>query len=517
MSYLSLLGLTDSPAAGLSVKNYPGLIRAAARILPEQLGLTFMPPDPLQQFADVTRWDAGRDFWRSWVCKRCRLANERHDWFGFLCQACSHLDMPKRRIYGAEALRTATPCTGPRPDIGNPDWPFRAETTTTVFPDHIKLVQHKLDGFGAGTVASHLLNSDGAEGYKIVTAVLEGLQLQGEDEVPLARHMLPATSARPDLLALSPFYTLAVGATAPDLAHFPSAPSIPWPKAPRVTLDIMEILNERSGRVYAGAEEFNSLLVAALPPAPSVVVHPKFPLPPNSTTALLILGSSVCIKLRRGKMRAGDMTAQHGDVVLVRTGAEALEVEAKSDGFAFLCIARRGVPPAPTPAGAGSWYVGCRPLDITRPMRVEPPLRRDEPTVTEEKEERDETDMDVMLDPPTFRGQEVVPPTTSSEEFTVQKPPSSGPLPAKFKVTARSKAPAKKGKAPPPAKPKGRATSNSTRAGKSASAATPPVSKRSSRSRQSRGSARASRSASAAGATGVEGAEEAKSEPEPEE
>jgi hypothetical protein len=216
-------------------------------------------------------------------------------------------------------------------------------------------------------------------------------------------------------------------------------------------------------------------------------------------------------------MRAGDMTAQHGDVVLVRTGAEALEVEAKSDGFAFLCIARRGVPPAPTPAGAGSWYVGCRPLDITRPMRVEPPLRRDEPTVTEEKEERDETDMDVMLDPPTFRGQEVVPPTTSSEEFTVQKPPSSGPLPAKFKVTARSKAPAKKGKAPPPAKPKGRATSNSTRAGKSASAATPPVSKRSSRSRQSRGSARASRSASAAGATGVEGAEEAKSEPEPEE
>lgn len=486
------------------MKNYPGLIRAAARILPEQLGLTFMPPDPQQQLADVTRWDAGRDFWRSWVCRRCRLANERHDWFGFLCQACSHVDIPRRRIYGAQALRTATPCTGPRPDVGNPDWPFQAETTTTVFPDHIKLVQHKLDGFGQGTEASHLLNSDGAESYKIVASVLEGLQLQGEDEVPLARHMLPATSARPDQLALSPFYTLAVGAAAPDLAHFPTAPSVPWPRAPRVTLDIMEILNERAGRVYAGQEEFNALLIAALPPAPSVVVYPKFPLPPHSTTALLILGSSVGIKLRRGKMRAGDLTAQHGDVVLLRSGADALEVEAKSDGFAFLCIARRGVPPPPQPAGTGSWYVGCRPLDSSRPMRVEPPLRRDEPTAQEE-----ETDMDVMLEEPTFRGQEVVAP--SSETFTVQKPPASGPLPAKFKVTAKAKTPAQK-KNKPAAKPKGRATSNSTRAGKSASAATPPASKRSSRSRQSRGSVRASRSASAAGT-----AEEAKEEPEEEE
>lgn len=491
------------------MKNYPGRIRAAARILPEQLGLSFTPPDPTQQFADVTRWDAGRDFWRSWVCRRCRLANERHDWFGFLCQACSHVDMPKRRIYGAEALRTATPCTGPRPDIGNPDWPFAAETSTIVFPDHIKLVRHKLDGFGAGTEAAHLLNSDGAESYKVITAVLQGLQLQGADEVPLARHMLPATSARPDLLALSPFYTLAVGAAAPEYAHFPCAPAIPWPRSPRVCIDIMEVLNERAGRAYAGQEEFNALLVAALPPAPSVVVHPKLPLPAGSTTALLVLGSSVGVKLRRGKMRAGEVTAQHGDVLLVRA-TEPLELEAKSDGFAFLCVARRAAAAPAQPSGSGGWYVGCRPLDATRPLRVEPPLRRDEPeaataaAAADGGREQDETDMDVMLEPPAFRGQEVVPPTEG--EFVLQKPPASGPLPAKFKVAQRARAPSKKS-----AKPKARATSNSAKAGKAA--ATPPASKRSSRSRQSRGSVRASRSASAVGVEGgTDGVPEAKTE-----
>lgn len=569
------MDIANITAPGLEVKNYPGVIRAAARILPEQLGLTFLPPEPTQRFADVTRWDAGRDFWRSWVCRRCRLANERQDWFGFLCQACSHIDMPPRRTYGAEALRTATSCTGPRPDIGDPSWPFAAETESTVFPDHIKLVQHKLTAFGPGTEASHLLNSDGAESYKVITAALRGLQLQGADEVPLARHMLPATSARPDLLALSPFYTIACGATAPQLAHFPAASPVPWARAPRVAVDIMELINERAGRVYGAPQrdgaskdaaeeearqggtgpdgaapaadsqkrdaeqEFNALLLAALPPAPSVVVHPKIPLPPSSTLAVLVLGSSVNFKLRRTKMRAGELTAQHGDVLVVRTGAEALELEAKSDGFAFLCIARRGVQP-PQPSGSGTgvpggWYIGPRPLDATRPLRVEVPLRREsavdeeadgakqedqEPESNGEKSERkraeskraeskepresdEPTDMEVMLERPTFRGQEVVSP--APEEPTISKPPASGPLPAKFKVTAKPKAQTTK-KTKAPVKPKGRTTSTSTRAGKSA-ASTPPA-KRSRRSRGGRASA--SRSASVA-APAEDGA---KAEPE---
>ena len=60
------------------------------RIFPESLGLRLRPPRPVGSIQDshVSREQAGREFWRPWVCEWCGMANERTDWSGWKCEAC---------------------------------------------------------------------------------------------------------------------------------------------------------------------------------------------------------------------------------------------------------------------------------------------------------------------------------------------------------------------------------------------------------------------------------------------
>lgn len=244
---------TSGPAS-----NEPSRARAEERILPESLGLSLTPPDPRTALSELRRHDAGRDFWRAWVCKRCRRANERRDWFGFVCEACAFIEVPPRKIYNVDALRPPSRpvCTGPRPDEGYAQWPFASPKTVNVCEDDVQVISHGLDaGFGSDSVLSHALAHDGKGVNVIADAVLKGLQLQGEGEVKLRRQLLSAFSSRPAEQALSPFYTLLCGPEpVPYIAHFVSGPSVPWDTSAKVCLDAMELVNERAGRMLRGVE-----------------------------------------------------------------------------------------------------------------------------------------------------------------------------------------------------------------------------------------------------------------------
>lgn len=230
--------------------------RLANHPTPEDYGLKLLPPDPSTVFADARREDAQRDFWRAWVCKRCRMANERRDWFGFLCEACSYLELPKRKVYTAEALRPPSRpvCTGPRPDEGYPSFGHSAVRSPATFPDSIKAITHNLDGdLGIGARLSHLLNHEGMS--SVANDVLQALQVQGEDQILFRRHMLSAKSCRVSELALSPFYTFLVG---PEPAYIPQLPcglTTPWNDAPKATRDAIDLVNERCGRVCRDTKE----------------------------------------------------------------------------------------------------------------------------------------------------------------------------------------------------------------------------------------------------------------------
>lgn len=247
----------------------PAPCRPDTRILPESLRLSLAPPGPSTKFSDVQRHDAQRDFWRAWVCKRCRSANERRDWFGYLCEACALIDKPKRKVYTSEALAPAArlPCTGARPDDGFASWTVDASRDVTQFPDCVKVLAHTVTLPSRATIeVSHALSSEPMAAH--AHTVFMGFQRQGRDEVPLRREYLSASSSRAANLALSPFYTLLCGPdNAPFTAHFPTGEAVAWSDAPRPCGDAMDLISERVGRVYPDHEPFNSLLTAAMPGA----------------------------------------------------------------------------------------------------------------------------------------------------------------------------------------------------------------------------------------------------------
>lgn len=223
--------------------------------LPEDYGLRLMPPDPSVMFADTRREDAQRDLWRAWVCKRCRMANERRDWFGFLCEACSYLQKPKRKVYSVGTLRPPSRpvSTGPRPDEGYSSWDTSAVRASQIFPDGVKAITHGLStSLGNGTQVSHLLNHDGAS--EIASNAV--LALQGQDlETPFRRHMLSAESSRVPELRLCRFYTYLVGPDVPFIPSLPCGIPVEWSRATKAVTHAMEYINERAGRVAAGAKK----------------------------------------------------------------------------------------------------------------------------------------------------------------------------------------------------------------------------------------------------------------------
>lgn len=206
-------------------------------------------------FSEVQRHDAHRDLWRGWVCRRCRCANERRDWFGFMCEACDLVDRPKRKTYSSEALAPPTrlKCTGPRPDDGFPTWNESVQTRTVTLPDDLKVVQQVLSPASA---VWHLLSTHAHGLNTAADEALLSLQAQGSEEVPFRRQFLNATSSIPSELALSPFYTFISGPQpAPFLAHFPTGQPRAWKDSPQVCRTVADIINERAGRVSPGQPE----------------------------------------------------------------------------------------------------------------------------------------------------------------------------------------------------------------------------------------------------------------------
>jgi hypothetical protein len=66
---------------------------------------------------------------------------------------------------------------------------------------------------------------------------------------------------------------------------------------------------------------------------------------PDSMLAFLFLGSDGSLRIKKGgKGKAGEITAQHGDVIGIQSEAEAIELHPRFDGFGFreslLCLAQ---------------------------------------------------------------------------------------------------------------------------------------------------------------------------------
>ena len=65
----------------------PNKIQPVDRISPVSLGLSLRPQEPAGE-EEGNQDQAGRDFWRGWVCRTCGMANERRWWKGWHCEAC---------------------------------------------------------------------------------------------------------------------------------------------------------------------------------------------------------------------------------------------------------------------------------------------------------------------------------------------------------------------------------------------------------------------------------------------
>lgn len=81
--------------------------RRCRRYGPDELGMTLRPALP-QEPANPSPADAGKTFWKGWVCPECGCANERKGWKGWDCEGCTNKWYPDRKIWSADELVTTT-------------------------------------------------------------------------------------------------------------------------------------------------------------------------------------------------------------------------------------------------------------------------------------------------------------------------------------------------------------------------------------------------------------------------
>jgi hypothetical protein len=81
--------------------------RRCRRYGPDELGMTLRSPLP-QESANSLPSDAGKTFWKGWVCPECGCANERKGWKGWDCEGCTNKWYPDRKIWSADELATTT-------------------------------------------------------------------------------------------------------------------------------------------------------------------------------------------------------------------------------------------------------------------------------------------------------------------------------------------------------------------------------------------------------------------------
>ncbi|WWC85264.1 uncharacterized protein L201_000126 [Kwoniella dendrophila CBS 6074] len=390
----------------ISNRPFPSPLKSG--ILPENLGLRLRPPEPSGISHDVTQSHAGREYWRGWVCNKCGLAQERYKWAGWNCEACGHSIQPPRRIYTAEDLRPPSRpvCTSTRQDDGYASFPPGTIRSWSLFDNDIKVVKHTFDPLvvGEGSEVHHVLSHEGKDVNKIAGEALKGLQVQGEAEVPFRRYTATSTTRRPAELTLSPFYTYLCGSDSTPLPGFPTYRSIHWQDAPPVCLDVMDLINHRSGMTFPGQPEFGSLLITANPPNLSARLTSKLVVEPNTYMSVLFLGSDGDIRMRNigGRGKSGELTFQHGDVVGFKAGSESIEATLRMDNFGFFCIARHAKstePPLPLTATSDSTFSvdsfahphirsdshypssSVEPLSATLPPDIPPPSYADESSI----------------------------------------------------------------------------------------------------------------------------------------
>ncbi|WWD01676.1 hypothetical protein V866_008622 [Kwoniella sp. B9012] len=325
--------------------NIPFPLLPRTRVLPETLGLQLRPPEPSGISHDITQSHAGREFWRGWVCHKCGSAQERYKWAGWSCEACGHSVKPPRRIYTAEELRPPSRpvCTSTRQDDGYASIPFEVNRSWSLFDNNIKVIKHSLEPliFGSNCEVHHILAHEGQGVNSIAGDVLKKLQMQGEDEIPMRRYTA-VTTQRPAELTMSLFYTYLCGSESYPINAFPTYRSAHWSNVPPVCLEIVDLINDRSGKCFPGEREFDSLLIAANPPGLATTLYPKIEIEPSSYMSILFLGSDATVCIRQYGTKQGSITVQHGDILGFKSGTEVMEISLRMENFGFFCIARHG-------------------------------------------------------------------------------------------------------------------------------------------------------------------------------
>lgn len=121
---------TDDKTARRIILRAPRRIR---RYAPEELQFHLRPPLPAEpEHPDKT--DAGKSYWKGWVCPECGCANERKHWRGWDCEGCTHKWYPERKIWSAEELQPAArrdPNFNTMPSLDTDIVRFASDVTTS--------------------------------------------------------------------------------------------------------------------------------------------------------------------------------------------------------------------------------------------------------------------------------------------------------------------------------------------------------------------------------------------------
>lgn len=323
-------------------------LRDQERISPADLAISVRPKPSDGKFHDVDPRYAGKDFWKGFCCAECGMANERSDWRGWICDACGSRYNPSRRIWKAlELVQPMRPIsTGPRLDEGYPDFPTDVANWAAIWDDGVKICTHVLKN---AEEIHHALAHEGNGFNDKANNTFEALQAQGRDEVALKRTAEIHPNMKVSDIALSDPYTFLCGPdSVPSLQGLPASKSAPWSAAPSACFDTMMIINHIAGRILKGEREFGSLMLMSSPSNANHTKRPWVEVPEKSCFAFLTLGSEVQYYFRyvesEGKRKpgkGGNLTAQHGDLIIVRTFDTALQVGIKPLGFAIIGIGRQ--------------------------------------------------------------------------------------------------------------------------------------------------------------------------------
>ncbi|OCF35309.1 hypothetical protein I316_02855 [Kwoniella heveanensis BCC8398] len=328
------------------ISNKVFTVRPRARIPPTVLNLQLRPPEPTGDDVETSQDLIGRNFWRGWVCGKCGLAQERYKWSGWNCEACGHFISHRRKVYSEVDLRNPSRpvCTGTRQEDGYAIIPPQyTRHVWSLLPD-MKHVFYSFDPiiFGPGGGIHHIMNHEGKGVHEAASNLLKTLQTSGKGELALRRLPAPAHSPRPIDAVLSSFYTYLCGPeTTPEIPTFPTNRPVNRLHAPLVCTEALDLVKERTSRMFNAQKEFNNLLIVAVPPGLPASLMPRMSINPLTQLAVLFLGSDQVLRIRSSQTKQAEITVQHGDVIGIMTSREPIELGFKPEGFGFLCIARR--------------------------------------------------------------------------------------------------------------------------------------------------------------------------------